>query len=100
MTSVTVLTSLLMTRSAPAQVLSGIALVQALRHGGYVLVMRHASSPSEAPTKQSANADNIHLERQLDDNGRATTIAVATAPGVASVRVWAVMSPGWARWTG
>jgi broad specificity phosphatase PhoE len=38
--------------------------------GGYVLVMRHASSPREAPSKDIANADNTKLERQLDDSGR------------------------------
>src|SRR5229473_3451003 len=62
-----------------AQTLSDGALINALRQGGYVLVMRHASSPREAPTKQSANADNVNLERQLDDNGRATAIAMGKA---------------------
>ena len=70
---------LLTARQAPAQTLSGDALVNALRHGGYVLVARHASSPREAPAKQSANADNVNLERQLDDNGRATAVAMGKA---------------------
>jgi phosphohistidine phosphatase SixA len=69
----------LMARPAPGQTLSGEALVTALRHGGYVLVMRHTSSPREAPAQQSANADNVSLERQLDDNGRATAIAMGKA---------------------
>jgi hypothetical protein len=46
------------------------ALVQALRAGGLVIVMRHASSPREAPTKERANPDNLKLERQLDEPGR------------------------------
>lgn len=45
-------------------------LLHLLRQGGYVLVMRHASSPREAPTKEQANPDNPNLERQLDDAGR------------------------------
>jgi hypothetical protein len=45
-------------------------LVKALQSGGYVLVMRHASSPREAPSKEVANADNTKLERQLDEAGR------------------------------
>ena len=49
-----------------AQSLSGEALVKALRQGGYIIVMRHASSPREAPDKQTANADNVNRERQLD----------------------------------
>ena len=73
------LTLLLMPRPVPGQTLSGEALVTALRHGGYVLVVRHASSPREAPTKQSANADNVNLERQLDDNGRASAVAMGKA---------------------
>ena len=58
---------------------AGSALVTALRHGGYVIVMRHASSPGETPTKDIANSDNVHLERQLDDIGRRTTIAMGQA---------------------
>lgn len=45
-------------------------LIARLRQGGYVLVMRHASSPREAPSKHVANADNTKLERQLDEAGR------------------------------
>lgn len=74
-----VLTLLLTTRPAQAQTLSGDALVAALRHGGYVLVVRHTSSPPEAPPKPSANADNVNLERQLDENGRAAAIAMGNA---------------------
>lgn len=74
-----VLTLLLMVRPASAQTLSGEALVKALQQGGYVLVMRHASSPREVPTKASANPDNVKLERQLDANGRATATAMGDA---------------------
>ena len=77
--SLAVLTLVVMARPAPAQPLSGDALVNALRRGGYVLVVRHASSPREAPAKQSANADSVSVERQLDDNGRATAIAMGKA---------------------
>jgi phosphohistidine phosphatase SixA len=79
MRPLTFLALLLIAQPAPAQQLSGAALVDALRHGGYVLVMRHASSPREAPTRQSAEADNVKLERQLDENGRATAVAMGKA---------------------
>jgi phosphohistidine phosphatase SixA len=62
-----------------AQTLTGEALVKALRQGGYVIVMRHASSPREAPDAKTANADNINRERQLDEQGRATAVAMGTA---------------------
>src|SRR5262245_52604169 len=64
---------------AAAQVLTGEPLVKALRQGGYVIVMRHASSPRQVPDKQTANADNMNLERQLDEAGRASAIAMGNA---------------------
>jgi phosphohistidine phosphatase SixA len=54
-------------------------LVPALQGGGYVLVMRHASSPRETPSKESANADNARLERQLDEAGRKGATAMGDA---------------------
>jgi phosphohistidine phosphatase SixA len=53
-----------------AEALSGSALVTALRHGGYVIVMRHPSSPQTPPDKAAADPGNTQLERQLDDAGR------------------------------
>jgi len=70
---------LLVTSAAHAQVLSGGALVKALRHGGYVIVMRHASSPRDKPDQQTANADNANHERQLDEAGRASATAMGQA---------------------
>jgi phosphohistidine phosphatase SixA len=54
-------------------------LVAALRSGGQVIVMRHASSPREAPDKATANPDNIKLERQLDEAGRSSAVAMGKA---------------------
>ena len=50
-----------------------------LRQGGYVLVMRHASSPRDAPTKELANPDNVNVERQLDQGGRDAAVAMGNA---------------------
>jgi len=58
---------------------SGEALIKALRQGGYVIVMRHASSPREVPNTQTANPDNVKLERQLDEAGRAGSVAMGRA---------------------
>ena len=55
------------TGRAGAEMLSGTTLVDHMRHGGYVLLMRHASSPTILPDKQSVDPDNIALERQLDE---------------------------------
>jgi phosphohistidine phosphatase SixA len=45
-------------------------LAGALREGGYVIVMRHASSPEQPPDAATANPDNVKHERQLDTTGR------------------------------
>jgi hypothetical protein len=73
--SVLTLLLVLLARPGLAQTLSGDALVKALRQGGYVLVMRHASSPRDAPAKDVANPANVKMERQLDDTGRVTATA-------------------------
>ena len=65
--------------AARADTLSGKALVDALQKGGYVLVMRHASSPMQTPTAETADAENFRLERQLDEQGRATATAMGKA---------------------
>ncbi len=70
---------LLFTTAAQAQTLTGEALVKTLRQGGYVIVMRHASSPREVPDKQTANPDNVKPERQLDEVGRSTSAAMGKA---------------------
>ena len=58
---------------------AGPPLISALREGGYVLVMRHASSPAMPPDKASADRENTTLERQLDENGRNTARAMGSA---------------------
>jgi len=64
---------------AHSQTLKGGALVAALRQGGYVIVMRHTSSPRETPDAKTANADNKNLERQLDAAGRDGATAMGKA---------------------
>jgi phosphohistidine phosphatase SixA len=64
---------------AGAQQLAGQALVDALRQGGYVLVIRHANSPAAVPDRASADPENTTLERQLDATGRDTARAMGAA---------------------
>lgn len=70
---------LLMTDTAAAQTLSGDALVAALRQGGYVIVMRHASAPTWVPDQTTAHPGNPTFERQLDDPGQAKATAMGKA---------------------
>jgi phosphohistidine phosphatase SixA len=62
-----------------AQPLPSAALVLYLKHGGYVLLMRHAASPPDPPAKALAEPDNPGPERQLDATGKATARAMGEA---------------------
>jgi len=84
--------SLVITRAAAAQELSGPAAVSALRQGGYVIVMRHTSSPREVPDRKSANADNVTPERQLDEAGRTSATAMGKAMRDLKIPVGDVLS--------
>jgi phosphohistidine phosphatase SixA len=75
----TLIVALLLSAAAHAQTLQGDALVQSLRKGGYVIMMRHTSSPREVPDKATANPDNTKPERQLDAEGRTTATAMGKA---------------------
>jgi phosphohistidine phosphatase SixA len=63
----------------PPSDLSGQALVDALRQGGYVIVMRHAHSPRTPPDAEHAAPANTRHERQLDEEGRESAAAMGRA---------------------
>jgi len=57
--------------AAQAQRLSGMDLVHALQEGGYVLVVRNASSRQEPPEEERDRAPaNLHGEREIDEYGQ------------------------------
>ena|SRR5690554_3275035 len=70
---------LLATGLSLAQTLEGDDLIRALQDGGYVIVMRHASSPRQLPDAATANPDNVNRERQLDEAGREDSRAMGEA---------------------
>jgi phosphohistidine phosphatase SixA len=72
--------------------LSGVALASALKSGGYVLLMRHASSPAQPPPKATAQLDNVAVERELDEAGRASAQAMGAAMKAMHLPVGAVLS--------
>ncbi|HEX5422112.1 MAG TPA: histidine phosphatase family protein [Candidatus Acidoferrales bacterium] len=78
--------------SAQTQQLQGKALVRALQRGGYLIVMRHASSPQTPPTKENADRQNINLERQLDESGRTAAAAFGNALRRLKIPVGQVLS--------
>lgn len=76
---------------APAQTLQGASLVSALQRGGYVIVMRHASSPRSPPPAAQADPDNLRHERQLDEAGRSAARALGVAIRRLRIPVGAVL---------
>jgi phosphohistidine phosphatase SixA len=75
-----------------ASSLSGAPLGNALKTGGYVILMRHASSPTMPPDKASAQPDNIAVERELDEAGRASARVMGAAMKAMRLPVGAVLS--------
>lgn len=86
------LVTVLSTGMMQGQAGSADALVASLKEGGYVLIMRHASSPREAPDKQTANPENVKLERQLDEAGRKAATAMGKALRDLKIPVGEVLS--------
>jgi phosphohistidine phosphatase SixA len=72
--------------------LSGKNLLAVLRAGGYIILMRHASSPRQPPDSTIANADNPRLERQLDVVGRASANDMGEALRHLRIPIGAVLS--------
>ena len=68
------------------------SVVDALRRGGLVIVMRHAASPREAPDAATANRDNVTRERQLDQAGRDTATAMGQAIRALNVPINVVLT--------
>lgn len=54
-------------------------LIAALKAGGCVVVMRHASSPAAPPSAEAADPENTAHERQLDEAGRRSAAAFGAA---------------------
>jgi hypothetical protein len=87
-----ILIGILVAGTAQAEPLSGATLVTALRQGGYVLLMRHASSPPAPPAAESANHDITRLERQLDETGRSSAQAMGRAITTLNIPIGEVWS--------
>jgi phosphohistidine phosphatase SixA len=80
------------TSAACAEPLAGAPLIDALRRGGYVLVMRHASSPAAPPPAALAEPDNVRGERQLDERGRRGAESMGQAFGTLRIEFGMVLS--------
>lgn len=65
--------------SSPSATLEGAALVQALREGGYVLYLRHASTDFGQNDDAMTDYANCAQQRNLTDAGRAEARAIGKA---------------------
>ena len=89
---IVILVGILVSGTAQAESLTGAALVATLRHGGCVILMRHASSPPTPPTVASAEPTNTKLERQLDETGRSSAQAMGEAIKTLTIPIGEVWS--------
>ena len=78
--------------SSHGQTASPESIAEMLRDGGYVLVMRHASSPREVPNQRARNPRNTEGERQLDETGRAHATAVGYSFRALGIEIGEVLS--------
>jgi len=67
-------------------------LLKALQGGGYVLLMRHGSSPRQPPDPGQADAENNQHERQLDVVGRTTVHEMGEALRQLKIPIGLVLS--------
>lgn len=64
---------------ADAQEMSTQQIVDGLRSGGYVIVMRHATAAESPPSPREQAPGNVDGERQLNEDGRAQMTAFGYA---------------------
>lgn len=72
--------------------MDGKTLTAHLRAGGYVILMRHASSPASPPGRGASDPGNTRHERQLDAAGRASARAMGDAMRRLRISVGQVLS--------
>ena len=78
--------------ASAASLLEGKPLTTALAQGGYVFLMRHASSPATPPSATEAAPANVGRDRQLDEKGRASARAMGEALRHLKIPVGKVLS--------
>lgn len=78
--------------SLAAQPLPPDQMAARLREGGYVLLVRHASSPREVPGRETVDPANTNLERQLDEAGRRDAAAMGAALVSLRIPIGAVLT--------
>ena len=92
MTKLIALAALSLTAGSTAVSAQPVGLADALRRGGYVIVMRHASSPMNLPAPADLDPANAGHERQLDAEGKKDAIVFGNALRAANIPIGAVLT--------
>ena len=82
---------------ACAQSLEGRALVEALRHGGYVLYLRHAATDFGQNDDAMTDFANCAQQRNLTDAGRAQARAIGSAMKALRIPVGPILASPFCR---
>lgn len=81
----------------PTQPLTGAALVEALRQGGYVIYFRNAASDLSQTDTDTQNLGNCEKQRNLIDRGRREAGIIGEAFQTLGIPVGRVLSSGYCR---
>jgi phosphohistidine phosphatase SixA len=77
--------------------LQGQALVDALRQGGFTILMRHTATEAVAPDPESFDIDDCKTQRNLSEQGRREAEAIGAALRKLGIRVSKVVSSPFCR---
>ncbi len=71
---------------------SAESILQALRAGGHVIVIRHGATHADPSDTDPLNTDNVAKQRQLNDKGRADAAALGDVLKAAGIPIGKVSS--------
>jgi phosphohistidine phosphatase SixA len=77
--------------------LSGVALVEALRDGGYIFYFRHAATDFSQTDTDRQNLENCATQRNLSDTGRADSQRIGEAIRALGIPIGEVLASAYCR---
>ena len=81
----------------PPGPLAGVALLQALQQGGYIIFFRHGTTYRSQLDTDQQNLENCATQRNLDETGQAQARAIGAAFAAANIPVGAVLASPYCR---
>lgn len=83
--------------ATPVGPLAGVALLQAIQQGGYVIFFRHAATYRAQLDTDQQNLANCATQRNLDETGQAQARAIGAAFAAANIPIGAVSASPYCR---